>query len=127
MRSHDHSGWLVNCIPWHCRCTTHQCNVTDVVPDISTVLIGDQVQGSLQTVQSHVKLLGIVAAETQVSEELCIVHPHLEQTSGKEGGREGGRKGEEDEGERGTSPKCYSITHYEGACTHSSLVENAYL
>ena len=101
--------------------------MTNVVPDISTILIGDQVQGSLQTVQSHVKLLGIVAAETQVSEELCIVHPHLEQTSGREGGREGGRKGEEDEGERGTSPKCHSITHYEGACTHSSLVENAYL
>ena len=59
--------------------------MANVVPDISTVLIGGQVQGSLQTVQSHVKLLGIVAAETQISEELCIVHSHLKQTSGREG------------------------------------------
>ena len=52
--------------------------------------------------QGHVILLGIVAAETKVREELWIVHPHLEQTSaeGMEGGSgDGGREGEEMEGE----------------------------
>ena len=77
--------------------------------------------------QGHVILLGIVAAETKVREELCIVHPHLEQTSavgrkegmegggedggrkwrwregGREGGRERGREGEREEGREGGS------------------------
>ena len=79
--------------------------MTNIVPDIGSVFIRGQVQGSLETVQGHVVLLGIVAAETQVREELRIVHPHLEQTSG--GGRkgrwreeeeiEGGRDGRRDE------------------------------
>lgn len=61
--------------------------------------------------QGHVILLGIVAAETKVRKELCIVHPHLKQTSGggrkegmegggEDGGRGDGGEGEEMEGEK---------------------------
>lgn len=64
--------------------------MTNVVPDIRSSLIGGQVKSPLKTVQGHVVLLGIETAETQVSEELCIVYPHLEQTSGRGGRRKGG-------------------------------------
>lgn len=67
--------------------------MTNVVPDIRSSLIGGQVKSPLKTVQGHVVLLGIETAETQVSEELCIVYPHLEQTSGRGGRRKGGGEG----------------------------------
>ena len=69
--------------------------MTNVVPHVRSILIGGQVKGSLETVQGHVVLLGIETAETQVSEELGIVYPHLKQTSGRGERREGdGRDGE---------------------------------
>ena len=59
-----------------------------VVPHIGRglVLCGEK-KGPLEAAHGHVVLLRVEAAETEVDEELCVVHSHLEETTeGEEGG-----------------------------------------
>ena len=53
--------------------------MADVVPDIVLVIVGCQLQGLLEAVEGHVKLLGIEAAQAKVGEQLSIMNTHLEQ------------------------------------------------
>ena len=53
--------------------------MADIVPDIVLVIIRGQLQGLLEAVERHVKLLGIEAAQTEVGEQLGIVDSHLKQ------------------------------------------------
>ena len=49
----------------------------NIIPDISYVIICGQSQCSLKTIKSHIILLGIETAQTQVVKQLCIVDTHL--------------------------------------------------
>lgn len=63
---------------------THHSHVADIVPDVGLLLIvAHQGQRPLERGQSHVVLLCVEAAQAQVVVQLAVVHPHLEQPSGK--------------------------------------------
>lgn len=52
--------------------------MADIVPYIILVVVRGQLQGFLEAVERHVKLLGVEAAKTKVGEQLGIVDTHLE-------------------------------------------------
>lgn len=62
--------------------------MADIVPDVGLLLIvAHQGQRPLERGQSHVVLLGVEAAQAQVVVQLAVVHPHLEQPSGRRSNR----------------------------------------
>ena len=57
----------------------YQSNVSYVVPDVCSCLVGrGEVESPLQAGERHVVLLGVEAAEAKVCEELGIVYSNLE-------------------------------------------------
>ena len=66
-----------------------------VVPHISSsFVIRRESQSSLETADGHVVLLGVETAQTEVSEEFCVIHTHLKEPSvGRRGERGGGVRG----------------------------------
>lgn len=62
----------------------YQGHVTDVEPHVGQGLIIGQGQRTLEARQRHVVLLRVEAAQTQVVEQLGVVHTHLQQASATE-------------------------------------------
>lgn len=54
--------------------------MADVVPDIILIIVGCQLQGLLEAVEGHIKLLGIEAAQPKIGEQLSVMNTHLKQT-----------------------------------------------
>lgn len=59
---------------------SHNCDISDVVPDVGRRLIYRQTQGSLKTADRHVVLVRVETAQTQVVEQLRVVQTHLQQS-----------------------------------------------
>lgn len=59
---------------------SHNCDVSDVVPDVSRRLVYRQAQGSLKTADRHIVLVRVETAQTQVVEQLRVVQTHLQQS-----------------------------------------------
>lgn len=56
---------------------TDQCNMSNVIPDVSQCLVISQWQRSLKASQGHIILLSIKTAQSQVVEQFSVIKSHL--------------------------------------------------
>ena len=56
---------------------TYNRNMTDIIPNVSHVLVWRQWQRSGEAIQRHVILVGVKATQTKVVVNLCVVDAHL--------------------------------------------------
>mmetsp|Transcript_24492 Transcript_24492/g.77431 ORF Transcript_24492/g.77431 Transcript_24492/m.77431 type:complete len:215 (+) Transcript_24492:373-1017(+) len=54
-------------------------DLPDVVPHVRHVVVAGRRQRALEAVERHVVLAGVEAAQPQVTPQLCVVDPHLQQ------------------------------------------------
>lgn len=61
---------------------TYDSNVGNIVPHIGYILVGREIQCSLEARYSMVVLLSVEATKPEVVEQLGIVYTHLQKTPG---------------------------------------------